>query len=98
MKFHKQVDMILYNFKSMQFVVLFHADVVQNQLAILFNLFIVEYLVSILWHQYDMVGYLTVAMAKTVQFHVHHIPARYGWHQLWPWCQKRVHFTKEAMI
>jgi len=64
----KQVNMILYNFHSMNFVTLFHANIVENQLAILFKLLIVEYPVSILRHQHDVVGDLTIAMAKTVQF------------------------------
>jgi hypothetical protein len=41
-EFQKQVNMILYNFHSMNFVTLFHANIVENQLAILFKLLIVE--------------------------------------------------------
>jgi len=52
----------------MNFVAVLHADIVDDHLAILFNLLIVEYPVSILWHQYDVVGNLTIAMAKTAQF------------------------------
>lgn len=44
------------------------ANVIEDQLTILFNSLIVEYIVSILWHQNGMVGNLTIAMAKTVQF------------------------------
>ena len=60
--------MIVYNFHCMNFIALLHANVVENQLAILFNSRIAEYLVSILWHQYDVVGNLTIAMAKAAQF------------------------------
>ncbi len=62
------MDMILYNFHGMNFVAFLHADIIEDYLAILFNLLIVEYSVSILWHQYDVVGDLTIAMAKTAQF------------------------------
>ena len=60
--------MILYNFHGMNFIALLHANIVEGQLAILFNLLIVEYPVSILRHQHDVVSDLTIAMAKTVQF------------------------------
>jgi hypothetical protein len=50
----------------MYFVAIFSANVTENQLAILFNSLIVEYTVSILRHQHDVVGNLTIAMAKTV--------------------------------
>ena len=60
--------MILHDFKGMDCVALFLANILENQLAILFNLPIVEYLVSILRHQHDVVGELTIAMAKTAQF------------------------------
>ncbi len=60
--------MIRHNFHCMNFVALLQADIFKNQLAILFNLSIVEYLVSVLRHQYDVVGDLTIAMAKTAQF------------------------------
>jgi hypothetical protein len=52
----------------MNFIALLHANIVEDLLAILFNSLIIEYLVSILWHQYDVVGNLTIAMAKTAQF------------------------------
>ena len=58
------MDMILYNFHGMNFVAFLHADIIEDYLAILFNSLIVEYSVSILWHQYDVVGNLTIAMAK----------------------------------
>jgi hypothetical protein len=67
-EFQEQVNMILHNFHSMNFVALFHANIFEDQLAILFNFSVVEYSVSILRHQYDVVGDLTVAMAKTAQF------------------------------
>ena len=60
--------MILYNFHGMNFIALLHTNIVEDQLAILFNLLIVEYPVSILRHQHDVVSDLTIAMAKTVQF------------------------------
>ena len=65
MEFQKQVNVILYNFHSMNFISLLHANIVEDQLAILFNLLIVEYPVSILRHQHDVVGDLAIAMAKT---------------------------------
>jgi hypothetical protein len=40
----------------------------EDQLAILFNLLIVEYSVSILGHQHDVVGDLTIAVAEAAQF------------------------------
>jgi hypothetical protein len=52
----------------MKFVALLHTNIGEDQLAILFNSLIVEDIVSILWHQYEMVSNLTIAMAKTVQF------------------------------
>ena len=52
----------------MNFVALLHANIFEDQLAILFNSLIIEYLVSILWHQYDVVGNLTIAMAEAAQF------------------------------
>ncbi len=68
MEFEEQVNMILYYFQSMDFVTFLCANIVEYRLAILFNSFIVEYLVSVLRHQYDVVGDLTIAMAKTAQF------------------------------
>jgi hypothetical protein len=52
----------------MNFIALFHANIFENQLAILFNTPITEYPVSILRHQYDVVGDLAIAMAKAAQF------------------------------
>ena len=60
--------MIRYTFYGMNFVAWLHANIFEDQLAILFNLPIVEYPVSILRHQHDVVGDLTIAMAKAVQF------------------------------
>ena len=60
--------MIRHKFHSMNSVALLHADIFEDQLAILFNSSIAEYLVSILRHQHDVVGDLTIAVAKTAQF------------------------------
>ena len=60
--------MIIHNFQGMNFVTLLHANIVEDQLAILFYSLIIEYAVSVLRHQYDVVGNLTIAMAETVQF------------------------------
>ena len=58
--------MVVYYFHCMYFIAIFSANITENQLAILFNSLVVEYIVSILRHQYDVVGNLTIAMAKTV--------------------------------
>ena len=79
--------MIRYNLYGMNFVALLHANIFEDQLAILFNLLIVEYPVSILRHQYDVVSDLTIAMAKTAQSQCDHILAIGGWHHLWLRCQ-----------
>ena len=68
MKFHEQMNVIIYGFHSMKFVTLLQANTVEDQLTILFNSLTIEYIVSILWHQHEMVSDLTIAMAKTVQF------------------------------
>ena len=68
MEFQEQVNMIRYNFHGMSFVALLLANIFEDQLAILFYLPIVEYSVSILGHQHDVVGDLTIAMAETAQF------------------------------
>ncbi len=60
--------MILYNFHGMNFIAFLRTNIFEDQLAILFNSLVVEYFVSILRHQYDVVGDLTIAMAKTAQF------------------------------
>jgi len=60
--------MIRYNFHGMNFVALLHANIFEDQLAIFFYLPIIEYSVSILGHQHDVVGDLTIAMAETAQF------------------------------
>ena len=60
--------MISYNLHGMNLVALLYANIFEDQLAILFNLLIVEYFVSILGHQYDVVGDLAIAMAKAAQF------------------------------
>ena len=75
-------------FHCMNLVALLHANISKDQLAILFNLPIVEYSVSVLRHQYDVVGYLTIAMAKTAQLQAYHILAIGGWHHLWLRCLK----------
>ena len=64
-KFQEQVDMILYNFHGMNSIAVLLADIINDQLAILFNLPFIEDLVSILWHQHDVVGNLAIAMAET---------------------------------
>ncbi len=60
--------MIFYHFNGMNLMASFGTNVVEDRLAILFNSLIVEYSVSVLRHQYDVVGNLTIAMAKTMQF------------------------------
>ena len=67
--------MIRNNLYGMNPVSLLIADISEDELAILFNSPIVEYLVSILGHQHDVVGDLTVAMAKAAQFQAYHILA-----------------------
>ena len=57
--------MILYNFHGMNSIAVLPADIINDQLAILFNLPFIEDLVSILWHQQDVVGNLAIAMAET---------------------------------
>jgi hypothetical protein len=49
----------------MNSIALLDANIFEDQLTILFNSPIVEYPVSILRHQHDVVGNLTIAMAKT---------------------------------
>ena len=68
MEFKEQVNMILCKFYCMNFIALLHANIFEDQFAIFFNSPIVEYPVSILRHQHDVVGNLTIAMAKTAQF------------------------------
>lgn len=65
MEFQEQVNMIPCNFHGMNFITVLLADIIDDQLAILFNLPFIEDLVSILWHQHDVVGNLAIAMAKT---------------------------------
>ena len=87
MEFQEQVNMIRHNFYSMNFISLLHANIFEDQLAILFNSHIIEYFVSILGHQHDVVGDLTIAMAEAAQFQAYHILAIGGWHHLWLRCQ-----------
>ena len=87
MEFQEQVNMIRNNFYSMNFISLLRANIFEDQLAILFNSPIIEYFVSILGHQYDVVGDLTIAMAEAAQFQAYHILAIGGWHHLWLRCQ-----------
>ncbi len=68
MDFKEQVNMILGKFCSMNLIPMNHTNIFEDQLAILFNSLVVEYLVSVLRHQHDVVGNLTIAMAKTAQF------------------------------
>ena len=60
--------MIRYNLYGMYFIALLYANFFEDQFEILFNLPIVEYFVSILGHQHDVVGDLTIAMAEAAQF------------------------------
>ena len=46
-----------------------------------------EHFISILGHQHDVVGDLTIAMAEAAQFQAYHILAIGGWHHLWLRCQ-----------
>ena len=87
MEFQEQVNMIRNNFYSMNFISLLRANIFEDQLAILFNSPIIEYFVSILGHQHDVVGDLTIAMAEAAQFQAYHILAIGGWHHLWLRCQ-----------
>ena len=52
----------------MNLIAFLPANTFEDQFAILFNLPIVEYFVSILGHQHDVVGDLTIAMAEAAQF------------------------------
>jgi hypothetical protein len=82
----------------MKLVALLNANIIEDQLTILFNLLTVEYIVSILWHQNKMVGNLTIAMAKTVQFQRISHP---GYRRLAPpmaMVPNQAHFTKKVRI
>ena len=79
MEFQEHVNMIHHNFYGMNFISLFNANIFEDQLAILFNSPIVEYFVSILGHQHDVVGDLTVAMAKAAQFQSISHPSHRFW-------------------
>jgi hypothetical protein len=68
MDFKEQVNMILCKFYSVNLIPMIHANIFEDQFTILFNSPFVEYLVSILRHQHDVVGNLAIAMAKTAQF------------------------------
>ena len=87
------MNVIICHLQSMNLVALLIANVVEDQLAILFYSLIVECIVSIPWHQYKMVGYLAIFMLKTFNSNAYHIQAMGGWHYLWLWCQKKAHFT-----
>jgi hypothetical protein len=87
--------MIRYNLYGVNPVSLLLANISEYQLAILFNLPVVEYFVTILGHQHDVVGDLTVAMAKAAQFQAYHILAIGGWHRLWLRCQVQHHLKKK---
>ena len=86
MEFQEQVNMIRKNFYGMNFISLLRANIFEDQLAILFNSPIIEYFVSILGHQHDVVSDLTIAMAEAAQFQAYHILA-IGGHHLWLRCQ-----------
>jgi len=83
----------------MNFVSLFRTNIVEDRLAILFNSLIVDilyrFLASIFWHQYDMVGYLTITMAKAVQFQRVSHPGQKWLAPPLTMCQKQTHFTKK---
>jgi hypothetical protein len=92
-----QVNMIRYNLYGVNPVSLLLANISEYQLAILFNLPVAEYFVSILGHQRDVVGDLTVAMAKAVQFQAYHILAIGVWHR--PWLRRQVqHHLKRSNV
>ena len=92
--------MIRYNFQGMNFVALIDANISEDQLAILFNLPIVEYFLSILGHQHDVVGDLTIAMPwlKMHNSNAYHILAIGGWHHLWLKCQVELNFKKSNVL
>ena len=90
--------MIRNNLYGMNPVSLLIANISEDQLAILFNSPIVEYLVSILGHQHDVVGDLTVATAKAAQFQAYHILAIGGWHRLWLRCQVQHHLKRSNVL
>ena len=68
MEFQKQVHMIFYHFHGMYSIAFLSTNVFEDWFAILFNSLVVEYFESVFRHQYDVVGDLTIAMAKTTQF------------------------------
>ena len=68
MEFQKQVHMIFYYFHGMYSIAFLSTNVFEDRFAILFNSLVVEYFESVLRRQYDVVGDLTIAMAKTTQF------------------------------
>ena len=70
MKLHEQVYMIINDLQSMNPVTTLNANIIKNRLAILFNTLVIEYIVSIPWHQHDVVGNLAIAMAETIQLQV----------------------------
>ena len=79
MGFQKKMNMILNNFHGMNSLALLHANIIEDQLAILFNKLVVGYLVYPLRHKHDVVVYLTIAMAKTMQFHYISHPSHRFW-------------------
>ena len=90
--------MIRYNLYGVNPVSLLLANISEYQLAILFYLPVVEYFVTILGHQHDVVGDLTVAMAKAAQFQAYHILAIGGWHRLWLRCQVQHHLKRSNVL
>lgn len=98
MEFQEQMSMILYYLHGMDSISLFRANIVEDQLAILFNSLIVEYLVSILRHQHYVIGDLSIAMAKTMQFQrISHPSQRRGGTTM-VMVPKTTSFYKEAII
>ena len=92
------MNVIIDNLKSMKLVALLITNVIEDQLTILFNLLTIEYIVSVLLHQYEMVGNLTIAMAKTVQFQ--YVPHP-GYRRLAPpmvMVPNQTYFTKKVRI
>ncbi len=82
----------------MNFVALLQANIFEDQLAILFYLPIVEYFVSILGHQHNVVGNLAIAMAETAQFQRISHPTVGGWHHLWLRASSLTNYKKKQRL
>ncbi len=68
MEFQKQVHMVFYYFHGMYSIAFLSTNVFEDRFAILFNSIVIEYFESVLRRQYEVVGDLTIAVAKTTQF------------------------------